>query len=65
MGTSGALNLVAPSGSGLPSASDLMGSAWSFATNFWPFVLLGLAIVLTPAIFAVARSALGKRKAKA
>ncbi|MED4570987.1 hypothetical protein P9302_16105 [Brevibacillus agri] len=57
------LDLKAPAASGLPTASDVVGSAWSFASNFWEFVLVGLAIVVTPALFAIARSALGKRKA--
>ena len=56
------LDLKAPAASGLPNATDLVGSSWSFASNFWEFVLVGLAIILTPALFAVARSALGKKK---
>ncbi|WP_232700232.1 hypothetical protein [Brevibacillus daliensis] len=57
-----ALDLKAPADSGLPTAADVLSSAWSFASNFWPFVLLGLAILLTPALFSVARAALAKRK---
>lgn len=56
------LDLKAPADSGLPTAGDLVGSAWSFASNFWEFVLVGLAIVVVPSLFAIARSALGKKK---
>lgn len=56
------MDLKAPADSGLPVVADLIAAAWSFASNFWPFVLVGLAILLTPRLFAVARSALGAKK---
>lgn len=57
------LDLKAPANSGIPTGADIVGSSWSFAGNFWEFALIGLAILVTPALFAIARSALGKKRA--
>ncbi len=59
------LDLKAPTDSGLPSATDVILSSWSFASNFWEFVLLGIAILVTPALFAIARAAIGRKKKSA
>lgn len=56
------LNLAPPADANVPTASDLIGSAWSFASGFWEFALLGLAIILAPWLFSIMRAALGKRK---
>lgn len=56
-----ALDLKAPADAGVPTAGDLIGSAWSFASAFWEFALLGLAIILAPFLFRIMRSALGKK----
>lgn len=56
------LDLKAPTDSGLPGAADVVGSAWSFASNFWEFFLIGIAAVVTPILFSIGRSALGRRK---
>ncbi|PPA80782.1 hypothetical protein C4A76_25415 [Brevibacillus laterosporus] len=43
----------------MPSAGDIFSTAVSLAGNFWPYVLLGIAILLSPRIFAVMKSAIG------
>jgi len=58
------LDLQAPTGSGLPTGTDLVGTAWSFASNFWEFLLIGLAALFTPKLFAVGRAALGGKGKK-
>ncbi|WP_232700217.1 fibronectin type III domain-containing protein [Brevibacillus daliensis] len=41
---------------GPPKVSDLFGSVWSFASNFWTWFLIGSSLLLVPYFFQVARS---------
>lgn len=42
--------------------ADLFASAMSLASNFWPFLLLGLAFVVAPWIFSIIVSAIKRAK---
>ncbi|MCM3593655.1 hypothetical protein M4D58_23825 [Brevibacillus borstelensis] len=44
--------------------ADLFTSAMSLASNFWPFLLLGLAFVVGPWIYGILVSALKKAISK-
>lgn len=43
--------------------ADLFASAMSLASNFWPFLLLGLSFVLAPWIYGIIVNAVKKAKA--
>ncbi|MBA4535490.1 hypothetical protein [Brevibacillus halotolerans] len=45
----------------MPTAADIFSSAVSLAANFWPYVLLGIAILLAPRIFATMKSAIASK----
>lgn len=60
MGSSGGLDLTTSVGFG---PTDLFSSAMSLASNFWPFLLLGLSFVLAPWIYGIIVSAVKKARA--
>lgn len=46
----------------IPHATDIIGSSFSLASNFWWFFLIGAAILLTPYLFKTARAAIAKKQ---
>lgn len=57
--SSGALDLSTTVGF---TPADLFSSAMSLASNFWPFLLLGLSFVLAPWIYGIIVSAIKKAR---
>ncbi len=59
--SSSALNLTTTVGF---TPGDLFNSAISLASNFWPFLLLGLAFAISPWIYGIIVSAIKRGMSK-
>lgn len=51
-----------PPSENMPTAKEVVDSSFSLAFNFWVFFLIGAALLVSPWLFQVARSALGRKR---